>query len=968
MSTLMPHLIRLCRAVPRSDAELLAQFLTHRDEAAFAALVQRHGPMVLGVCRRMLGDADAAEDAFQATFLVLTRKAEAVAGQATLAPWLYGVAQRTALKARTQARKRLARQEPLATEPTAQPLPEAETREWERLLQEEVGRLPEKYRLPVVLHYLAGQTKPAAAQQLGLPEGTLSSRLARARETLKRRLTQRGVVLTGTTLVSLLLPRPVPAQLLQRATTPTTASATVLALADGALRGTMLPMCQLGGVLVLCLALACFLGSLSWSASPPPPQSAQQAVPAKPAEFPAKVQGRVTAADTGKPLAGAVIKLLVQGTSAERPLFSAETDADGRYSIPVPLGHMSLWGVVSPPGYYTQEEKTWGQVITTSAQPTVTRDFVLQPGQPWQMRLEGLPLPLTGRLEFHAQPDPDRQLYRNGESVSSTGDAQGRGVLTLPPKGGRYRCGWYLILPEEKWSPLAVNLEIDEGFDPRQVVSVEMNQPTARLRDKAGRGAIVDGAKVSVAGGQVVLHLAVKPLTGLVSFTVRGRVADTAGAPVAGAKATMAFQSGNSGAMSNYQATTDAQGKYELTVQLPPSRIQPDSRISMMVRRSGYHGAATGELYLEETQKTGQGDFGTVTLSPGKTLRGIVVDDNGKQVQGALITNMTNYFLYSHLICRTDAQGRFTMPDLAWGEQKINAVWGERFGETKVDFNAENQECVVIVRHMPKSGIRSNSVPVGQGTPRQPPQEAVAPVPEGKWDLTPPKKEPKYQHEPKYALLAFGPQRAHRVWLVLDGATLYVDRNGNGDLTEPGERLQPNKPDGNNRFAGSGSHTHFDVLEFSVQNGKGGTSSFKLNHWIRNTKYVPTDAAEKQRLALGLENCTLWRQDGLGRGQTPLVFMPKPADAQVCALDGPLTFAVKLPQHQVLQRGEGGSDLSFHIVVQGKPCRGVDHPFHNPLATTEVPAGAYLEVEIEFPAQGKDVPPATRKYLLKERC
>src|SRR5262249_8423544 len=105
-----------------------------------------------------------------------------------------------------------------------------------------------------------------------------------------------------------------------------------------------------------------------------------------------------------------------------------------------------------------------------------------------------------------------------------------------------------------------------------------------------------------------------------------------------------------------------------------------------------------------------------------------------------------------------------------------------------------------------------------------------------------------------------------------------------------------------------------------------------------------------------------------GQGQTPVLFMPKPADAQVCALDGPLTFVVKLPEYQVLRRGGAGCDLAFHIAVMGRPPRGAEQQFFNPLATKEVPEGAHLEVEIEYPTKAANASPLRRKYLLKQRC
>jgi hypothetical protein len=209
--------------------------------------------------------------------------------------------------------------------------------------------------------------------------------------------------------------------------------------------------------------------------------------------------------------------------------------------------------------------------------------------------------------------------------------------------------------------------------------------------------------------------------------------------------------------------------------------------------------------------------------------------------------------------------------------------------------------------------------------------------------------------------------------MVLDGTTLFVDRSGNGDLTEPGKRIEPNNPkDGSNRFANDGSHTHFDIFEFTVDTGVTGTSKFRFDHWVRDESFVPKTDFEKKLhaewLAQRHENGTLWRKEGRGQGQTPVVFMPKPADAQVCALDGPLTFAVKLPQQRVLQRGEAGCDLAFHIVVMGRPHRGAEQQFFNPLATTEVPAGAHLEVEIAYPAKAANAPPLNCKYVLKLRC
>src|SRR5438552_14142003 len=134
-----------------TDGELLERYLTARDEAAFAALVRRHGPMVLGVCRRILRDPHDAEDAFQATFLVLLRRADAVRPREAVGSWLYGVAYRTALEARRSAARRRARQVPLDDQPLPAPDPADGWQEIQTLLDGELARLPARYRLAVVL-------------------------------------------------------------------------------------------------------------------------------------------------------------------------------------------------------------------------------------------------------------------------------------------------------------------------------------------------------------------------------------------------------------------------------------------------------------------------------------------------------------------------------------------------------------------------------------------------------------------------------------------------------------------------------------------------------------------------------------------------------------------------------------------------------------------------------------------------
>ncbi len=188
-----------------SDGELLNRFVADRDEAAFETLVARHGGMVLGVCRRLLRDPNDVDDAFQATFLVLVRKARTLRRSDLLGNWLYGVAYRVSLKARALAAKRA----PVGGSADAIALVESPTvvdphdaGETQLLLHTELDRLPDRYRTAIVLCYMQGLTHEQAAMRLGCPLGTVKGRLARAKTLLSKRLTRRGVALTGTALLS----------------------------------------------------------------------------------------------------------------------------------------------------------------------------------------------------------------------------------------------------------------------------------------------------------------------------------------------------------------------------------------------------------------------------------------------------------------------------------------------------------------------------------------------------------------------------------------------------------------------------------------------------------------------------------------------------------------------------------------------------------------------------------------------
>jgi RNA polymerase sigma factor (sigma-70 family) len=229
------HRLRRCgglrRQVPTTETELLERFVMGGEEAAFEALVQRHGPMVLSVCRYVTQNPDDAEDAFQATFLVLVRRAASIRKPDLLGNWLYGVAVRVATRARVQAARRREREKRQAqkiaeVEMTALE-PCRDGAEWRPVLYEELNRLPEKYRAPLVLCYLQGKTNEEAASLLAWPVGTVKGRLTRARRLLQKRLTRRGVMLSAGVLAAALTPG-------------ANAAAVPLALLDSTVRSAML--------------------------------------------------------------------------------------------------------------------------------------------------------------------------------------------------------------------------------------------------------------------------------------------------------------------------------------------------------------------------------------------------------------------------------------------------------------------------------------------------------------------------------------------------------------------------------------------------------------------------------------------------------------------------------------------------------------------------------------------------------
>ena len=305
MDTVIRHLRRVMLrqdGAGWTDGQLLASFIDHKDEAAFVALVRRHGPMVFGVCRRLLHNHHDAEDAFQSTFLVLALKASSVRPRERVANWLHGVALRTAMKAKAMTAKRRGREKQVTEMPEPEAAQQDQWRDLQPLLDRELNGLPEKYRLPILLWDLQGKTIKDAAQQLGWPQGSVAGRLARGRKLLAKRLARRGVALSAGSLAAVVshnaMSAVVPTSLMSttikaaslfaagQAAATRAISAKVVALTEGVLKAMLLTKLKPVAALLL-LTVLCGIAGLIYKAEafeqPNPKAITKAAVEAPPA-------------------------------------------------------------------------------------------------------------------------------------------------------------------------------------------------------------------------------------------------------------------------------------------------------------------------------------------------------------------------------------------------------------------------------------------------------------------------------------------------------------------------------------------------------------------------------------------------------------------------------------------------------------------------------------------------------------
>jgi len=693
-----------------TDAQLLEWFISRRDEAAEAAfeeLVIRHGPMVLDVCRRVLHDVHDAEDAFQATFLILADRARSIVRRGSVGSWLFGVAYRVSSRARVRAARQRVSERTIAERTPESYIPGQVDLDLD-ILHAEVARLPERLRSPIVLCYLQGLTYLEASRKLKVPEGVLHGRLERARKRLYHQLTRRGVTIPAGFLAavaagSMQAQSAVPAALVHstvRIALGFAACDTATLLARGVLSSMFLDDVKVVAV----LAFVGLIGSMGlWQAfaaalqdraqAPARPAAGKKSVPprvgaAKP-QAPApgppfRLRGVVRVEGTGEPVDGAKLRLMLgdAGGGAVQNEQVVVTGVDGRFSVEMVAGNASVFLNEPPAGYWVPTNQKFSESFVFGPDhPLIEREYHVRKGTIWRVRF-------TRGAE--ALPHAGCIVGSNPTGLfSASADDEGQGRLTLPAEGGK------VTLRVQEGEPLApvntgflpLNLEWDPNFQPdelEEVVRLEGNDRRFRLTDADAKSATLQGPDsiepVKENGG-LVIRVALPGRSAQDVSAIAGQVVDADGRPIPGAHVAIAMGGGR--VSSNHlwhQTTTDSQGRYRLR-EIPRRTIDGKPlRVTLIVSKEGYVGIQSPPLSLSGDGSQKPQVIPPIRLDRGVSLSGVVVDHRGQPAAGAWVR--ANYFVRlgqpgAIQSVKTDENGRFTIRDVPRHLTQLAAFHGE---------------------------------------------------------------------------------------------------------------------------------------------------------------------------------------------------------------------------------------------------------------------------------------------------
>jgi|GEM_PF-2880114 len=714
--------------VGQSDAELLRLFVKGPAEVsdpAFRAILARHGPMVLGACRRLLADEHDVEDAFQATFLVLVRRADSLRVTDTLGPWLHEVARRVTLEARAIALRRRARENQSTDLAAFTAHGSGVNLDDTRLvIDEEVCKLTPNMRAAVVLCDLEGMTIEGAAHQLGWPSGTVRSRLARGRERLRSRLARRGLDPASEALVGV---PPTVVEALAVSTsriailsltgikTAGVVPASVLILTQGVLPMLFWNRAKTAvGTILAFIAIGAGIASAMLAEEPvrgtPAPQPKRDRTK-PPAKY--QVTGVIRVEGTREPVPGAKLRIFDDRT--EPKLVTTTSNPDGRYQLNLAPGEWQAVSVAPPAGYWVEDvlSAVNGSFVLSSEAPVYQRDFVVRRGTIWTFQATGnngssdrehIRLGATNNLEPEFTIEPAEKNPLSPALYPSESEENGQIRLTLPSEGKRLKLMVALSPSDDSdlamSRPVAGLLEWTTNFQPASLERIEKTGRGYHLVDRAGRTADLqcgEELELTESNGKLGIALKLKKPAPPRSGSLIGLVVDREGRPVEGVKITLLHHvespraKGRDGlhaigigltrlthAGSEEEVSTAGDGRFLIPRIRFTGRDGEAPKLSVSAKKQGY-ASATSPPFVFHPGVKGEPHVLSepVRLEPSVSVGGTVVDPSGKAVVGARVWGWQGPQSPTWESTRTDHAGRFLLNGLTKGTVTLKCDYGE---------------------------------------------------------------------------------------------------------------------------------------------------------------------------------------------------------------------------------------------------------------------------------------------------